>query len=279
MKTSEKKVWFITGCSTGFGRAFAEAALAAGYSVAVTARNEKDVADIITAYPDTSISIPLDVTNEQQIKKAIHTAIHHFGKIDVLINNAGIGYFGSVEESEEAEIRRMMEINFFGLSNLTREVLPLMRSQKSGHIINVASIGGFTTFPALGYYHATKYAVVGLSETLAKEVNQLGIKVTIVAPGGFRTDWAGRSANETKGTIADYNTTSEAIKSWLRSVDGKQAGDPVKAAEAIIKVVESENPPLHLLLGTDAMELARKKLEELSIDFNNWESTTINVNF
>ena len=276
---TNNKVWLITGCSTGFGRAFATTALQAGYSVSVASRNISDVKDIVDAYPDSAFPVKLDVTSPDEIKAAVKSTINHFGKIDVLLNNAGIGYFGAIEESDESEIRRMFEINFFGLANLTKEVLPYMRSQKSGHIINVASIGGLTSFPALGYYHATKYAVDGFSESLSKEISHLGIKVTIIAPGAFRTDWAGRSANETPGKISDYTETAEATKVWLRNKDGNQPGNPIKAAEAVIKVVESPNPPLRLLLGHDAMEVARDKVALLNKDFDEWESTTLNVNF
>ena len=279
MKKTNNKVWLITGCSTGFGRAFATRALEAGYSVAVASRKKSDIEDIVSKFPETSLAVTLDVTKPTEIQSAVKATIERFGQIDVLINNAGIGYFGAIEESEEAEVRRMFELNFFGLANLTKEVLPLMRSQKSGHIINVASIGGLYSFPALGFYNATKYAVDGYSEALSKEVAPLGIKVTIVAPGGFRTDWAGRSANETPGQIADYKDTANATQAWLRSVDGNQAGNPVKAAEAVIKVVESKNPPLRLLLGKDAVEISKEKLASLTKDFTEWESTSVDVNF
>jgi NAD(P)-dependent dehydrogenase (short-subunit alcohol dehydrogenase family) len=279
MKKTNNKVWLITGCSTGFGRAFATRALEAGYSVAVASRKKSDIEDIISKFPETSLAVTLDVTKPTEIQSAVKATIERFGQIDVLINNAGIGYFGAIEESEEAEVRRMFEINFFGLANLTKEVLPLMRSQKSGHIINVASIGGLYSFPALGFYNATKYAVDGYSEALSKEVGPLGINVTIVAPGGFRTDWAGRSANETRGNIADYKDTANATQAWLRSVDGNQAGNPMKAAEAVIKVVESKNPPLRLLLGKDAVEISKEKLASLTKDFTEWESTSVDVNF
>lgn len=279
MKNSNNKVWLITGCSTGFGRAFATAALQAGYLVAVASRKISDIQDIVDSYPNNAFAVQLDVSNADEIKAAVRATLDHFGKIDVLLNNAGIGYFGAIEESDDAEIRRMFEINFFGLANLIKEVLPHMRSQNSGHIINVASIGGLTSFPALGYYHATKYAVDGFSESLSKEIAHLGIKVTIIAPGAFRTDWAGRSANETPGKISDYTETAEATKVWLRNKDGNQPGNPLKAAEAVIKVVESPNPPLRLLLGHDAMEAARAKVVLLNKDFDEWESTSLNVNF
>jgi NAD(P)-dependent dehydrogenase (short-subunit alcohol dehydrogenase family) len=197
------KIWFITGCSTGFGRALANEVLQAGYKVVVTARKMEDVEDLVAAHPNNAFAIKLDVTNSQQIQDAVAKAIEHFGTIDVLVNNAGIGYFGAIEESDDIEVRQMFEINVFGLAKMTQEVLPHMRKQRSGHILNIASIGGLRSFPGVGFYNATKYAVDGLSESLSKEVAPLGIKVTIVAPSGFRTDWAGRSANDSKIVIED----------------------------------------------------------------------------
>lgn len=269
-----KKVWFITGCSTGFGRELAKEALLQGYRVVVTARKPADVQDLVAAYPDTSLALALDVTNNQQIQHAVEQAHSKFGQIDVLVNNAGIGYFSSIEEADEIEIRRMFEINLFGLAHMTQAVLPLMRAQRSGHILNIASIGGLRSFPGVGFYNATKYAVDGLSESLAKEVAHLGIKVTIVCPSGFRTDWAGRSANETPSSIPDYETTAAKNMSDIRNVSGKQAGDPVKAAKAMIQVVETENPPMRLLLGKAALKGARIKLQELSSDFETWADVT-----
>ena len=269
-----KKVWFITGCSTGFGRELAKEALLQGYRVVVTARKPADVQDLVAAYPDTSLALALDVTNNQQIQHAVEQAHSKFGQIDVLVNNAGIGYFSSIEEADEIEIRRMFEINLFGLAHMTQAVLPLMRAQRSGHILHIASIGGLRSFPGVGFYNATKYAVDGLSESLAKEVAHLGIKVTIVCPSGFRTDWAGRSANETPSRIPDYDTTAAKNMSDIRNVSGKQAGDPVKAAKAMIQVVETENPPLRLLLGKAALKGARIKLQELSTDFETWADVT-----
>ncbi len=225
-----KKVWLITGCSTGFGRALALEVLAKGYLVAVASRNTNDVLDIVKDYPDNSIAIKLDVTKIKEIKEAIAETITRFGQIDVLVNNAGIGYFGAIEESEDEEVRRMFEINFFGLAKMIQEVLPQMRKRKSGHILNIASIGGLRSFPGVGFYNATKYAVDGLSEALYKELSPLGIKVTIVAPSGFRTDWAGRSAKDSSIKIDDYAGTSGKNMGDIRGYSGKQPGDPVKAA-------------------------------------------------
>lgn len=274
-----EKVWLITGCSTGFGRELAKEVLAKGYKVAVASRKTSDIDDIVAAYPNTSIAIKLDVTIDAEIKSSVAQTMAHFGQIDVLVNNAGIGYFGAIEESEEVEVRKMFEINVFGLAKMTQEVLPHMRKQRSGHILNVASIAGLRSFPGVGFYNATKYAVDGFSEALAKEVGILGIKVTIVAPSGFRTDWAGRSANESPIIIADYADTAEKNKKTIRGISGNQAGDPVRAVKAMIQVVESETPPMRLLLGAAALRGAREKLEELKNDFDTWASVTEGADF
>jgi NAD(P)-dependent dehydrogenase (short-subunit alcohol dehydrogenase family) len=273
------KVWLITGCSTGFGRALALEVLKQGYRAVVASRNMADVRDIVSAYPETALAVALDVTDPAQVVESVSRSITAFGQIDVLVNNAGIGYFGSVEESEDAEVRRMFEINVFGLARMTQEVLPHMRGQRSGHILNIASIGGLRSFPGVGFYNATKYAVDGLSEALHKEVSPLGIKVTIIAPSGFRTDWAGRSAKEAPDHISDYAGTAHKNRGDIRGYSGKQPGDPVKAAEAMIQVVESENPPLRLLLGKAALKGARIKLEELKKDFETWASVTEAADF
>ena len=273
------KVWFITGCSTGFGRELAKEVLASGYKAAVASRNTDDVKDIVADYPETAIPVKLDVTKPEEIKAAIEQITQKFGAIDVLVNNAGIGYFGAIEESEEDEIRRMFEINFFGLANVTKAVLPIMRKQRSGHILNIASIGGLVGFPAVGFYNATKFAVDGFSEALSKETAPLGIKVTVIAPSGFRTDWAGRSANNSKIVIDDYKETAETNKNNIRGYSGKQPGDPVRAAKAMVAVVESANPPLRLLLGEAALKGARNKLEQLKKDFDTWAETSTGADF
>jgi NAD(P)-dependent dehydrogenase (short-subunit alcohol dehydrogenase family) len=274
-----KKVWFISGCSTGFGRALSLELLAQGYQVVVTARKVEDIADILAINEANTLGLALDVTIPEQVTAAVQAAIAHFGRIDVLVNNAGIGYFGAVEESEDAEVRRMFEINVFGLAKLTQEVLPFMRKQRSGHILNVASIGGLRSFPGVGFYNATKYAVDGLSEALYKEVSPLGIKVTVICPSGFRTDWAGRSAKNTAISIPDYASTAQKNMGDIRAISGNQAGDPVKAAKAMIQVTETENPPLRLLLGAAALKGARLKLEELRNDFETWADVSEGADF
>lgn len=269
------KVWFITGCSTGFGRHLAQEVLSTGGKVAVTARNTADVQDLIATYPDTAVAIPLDVTKPEQVKAAVQQAMNAFQRIDVLVNNAGIGYFGAIEESEEEEVRRMFEINFFGLASVTKEVLPILRAQRSGHIVNISSVGGMVAFPGVGFYNATKFAVTGYSEALAKEVAPLGIKVTVVAPSGFRTDWAGRSANNTKIVIDDYATTAHTNQNTIRGYSGNQPGDPVRAAQAIVKAVEAATPPVRLMLGAGALKGIRNKIAELQLDIDTWEETTV----
>jgi NAD(P)-dependent dehydrogenase (short-subunit alcohol dehydrogenase family) len=274
---NEMPVWFITGCSTGFGRELAMHLLERGYTTIVTARNPDDVSDL--ARVRNALVLKLDVTDQDEIDTAIKTVEERFGRIDVLVNNAGIGYFAAVEESEEDQVRRMFEINVFGLSRMIQAVLPGMRKQRKGFIVNFSSIGGLCSFPALGFYNATKFAVEGLSEALWQEVEPLGINVMLVEPSGFRTDWAGRSANESKQIIVDYAATAGAWRSNVRAASGKQAGDPVRAAHAILQAVESSNPPHHLLLGNDAYEAATEKLQNLHKEFASWEAVSRGADF
>ncbi|MEO6588981.1 MAG: oxidoreductase [Pyrinomonadaceae bacterium] len=276
---SEKKVWFITGCSTGFGRELAKYLLESDYKVAVTARNTEQIQDLVEINKDNAIAIALDVNDKTQVADAVSKAEAHFGKIDVLVNNAGFGYFGAVEESDEAEIRAMFETNFWGLAEMTRTVLPKMREQKSGAIVNISSIGGLVGFPGVGYYNATKFAVNGFSEALQKELKPLGIDVIIVEPSGFRTDWAGRSANDATNKIPDYAETAGANQTAIRNYSGNQPGDPVRAAKAIVEAVEAENPPKHLLLGKAALKSARLKIEGLKTEFDAWAETSEGADF
>ncbi|MGI4899670.1 MAG: oxidoreductase, partial [Janthinobacterium lividum] len=207
MGKTENPVWFITGCSTGFGRELAKLILKKGWNAVITARKVDQVQDIAEGYEETALVLPLDVNDKAQVSSAITKAEETFGKIDVLVNNAGYGYFSSIEEGEEEKIRAQFETNFFGLVNVIQAVLPGMREKRSGHIVNFSSIGGLRAFTATGYYHATKFAVEGLSESLSQEVAPLGIKVLLVEPGPFRTDWAGRSTSRTPVQIADYEAT------------------------------------------------------------------------
>ena len=276
---SDKNVWFITGCSTGFGRELARHLLENGYRVVVTARNVEKVGDLVELAPDRALAIGLDVTNKEQVINAVAKAEEHFGRIDVLVNNAGFGYFGAIEESDEAEVRAMFETNFWGLAEMTRAVLPSMRERRSGTIVNISSIGGFVGFPGVGFYNATKFAVNGFSESLKKELEPLGIKVVLVQPSGFRTDWAGRSANDATNTIADYAETAGANQAAIRGYSGNQPGDPVRAAKAIVAAVEADKPPFNLLLGKAALKNARLKVEALKEEFDKWAETSEGADF
>ena len=269
---SKQPVWFITGCSTGFGRELAKQVLELGYRTVVTSRNPSDVEGL--AESGEALILKLDVTDRNQVETAVAEAESKFGQIDVLVNNAGIGYFGAVEESEEEEVRKMFEVNFFGLCRMIHVVLPGMRSRRKGHIVNISSIAGLRSFPSLGYYCSTKYAVEGLSESLWQEVEPLGIKVTLVEPSGFRTDWAGRSANTSENLIADYEQTSGEALRMIQDSSGNQPGDPVRAAKAIVQAVESQNPPRRLLLGKDAYDGAMAKMAEMRSNFELYETVT-----
>ena len=275
--SSAKPVWFITGCSTGFGRELAVHVLNLGYPTVVTARQPGDVTRL--AATGDALVLQLDVTDADQVKAAVTAAEARFGRIDVLVNNAGIGYFGAVEESEEDQVRRRFEINFFGLSRMIHAVLPGMRRQRHGCIVNLSSIGGLCGFPALGYYNATKFAVEGLSEALWQEVEPLGIKVMVVEPSGFRTDWAGRSAHESKVQIADYADTAGEWRKDVRRSSGQQPGDPSRAVYEIVRAVESPHPPHHLLLGNNAFDGAMAKLSALEKEFSAWEAVARAADF
>ena len=279
MTQQDKPVWFITGCSTGFGRELARYTLDRGYRVVVTARKPAEIADLATGHEARALLQPLDVTKPAEIAAAVAAAEAKFGQIDVLVNNAGVGYFGAIEESDDGEIRRMFEINFWGLANMTRAALPGMRKRRSGHVVNISSMGGVRGAPAVGYYNATKFALEGFSEALAQETAPLGIKVLIVEPSGFRTDWAGRSANETPNPIADYDSTAGARARMIRGYSGKQPGDPVRAAAAIIKAVEAPDAPLRLMLGKAALAAGRGKVEALAKDFESWAAVTEGADF
>jgi len=279
MENNTAPVWFITGCSTGFGRELAKLVLDRGWKAVITARNIDQIKDLANGFEKTSLLLALDVTKKKHVSLAVIKALKTFGKIDVLVNNAGYGYFTSIEEGEEEKIRAQFETNFFGLVNIIQEVLPHMRKERSGHIINFSSIGGLVAFTATGFYNATKFAVEGLSESLSKEVEPLGIKVLLVEPGPFRTDWAGRSTSRTPVTIPDYQTTVAARMDISFQGSGKQIGDPVRGCEAIIKAVEEESPYLRLLLGQIAFNFAMEKVDEMKRNFIAWKDLTIGADF
>jgi NAD(P)-dependent dehydrogenase (short-subunit alcohol dehydrogenase family) len=271
-------VWFITGCSTGFGRELARLTLERGWPTVVTARDKSRLADLVQGH-DNAFAIDLDVTDQGQIDAAVKAAEDRFGRIDVLVNNAGYGYQASIEEGEEDEIRAMFDANVFGLFAMTRAVLPGMRARRKGHILNLTSQAGFIGFPGSGYYAATKHAVEGFSDALAAEVAPVGIKVTCVAPGPFRTDWAGRSLKQTPVAIAEYQETAGARMTTTAGYSGKQPGDPVRAGEAMIKVVESAAPPRHLVLGENAYSGITGKLKQRLAEIEGLKDLTLSADF
>jgi NAD(P)-dependent dehydrogenase (short-subunit alcohol dehydrogenase family) len=279
MASQTSPVWFITGCSTGFGHELAKLVLARGFNAVVTARDKARVADLAKSGGDRALALDLDVTDAAQITAAVKAAEARFGHIDVLVNNAGYGYQAPVEEGEDAEIRAQFEANVFGLFAMTRAVLPGMRKRRKGHIINITSLAGFIGYPGSGYYAASKHAVEGLSDALAAEGKPLGIKVTCVAPGPFRTDWAGRSLKQTPSRIADYAETAAARMARTAEGSGTQPGDPVRAGEAMIKLTESENPPRHLVLGAFAFDAVTNMLKETLAEIDSWRATSLATDF
>jgi NAD(P)-dependent dehydrogenase (short-subunit alcohol dehydrogenase family) len=271
MTLTESPVFFITGCSTGLGRALATHVLDRGWRAAVTARDPKTVADLVDRHGDRAVALSLDVTDPEQVADAVKQAEEVFGRIDVLVNNAGYGYLAAIEEGDDAEVRALFDANVFGLVEVTKAVLPGMRVRHSGHVVTISSLGGLVGFGATGYYHATKFAVEGLSESLAAEVAPLGIGVTIVEPGAFRTNWSGPSMKQSPIRIDDYAETAGKRREATLATYGSQPGDPARAAEAIVTVLEAEEPSLRLLLGTAALKVARGKLDSLQRDFARWE--------
>lgn len=260
------KHWFITGISSGLGKALAESVIENGDFVIGTYRNQSQVNEFNTKFAGKAHSILLDITNEQNIEKSVSKIISEFGKIDVLVNNAGIGFAGAVEETSMKEVKDVFDANFFGTLKITQTVLPFMRKAKSGNIVQISSHGGIKAFAGFGIYNASKFAVEGFSEALAQEVAPLGIKVSIVEPGPFRTKFAGNGLGLAKNEIDDYSQTAGAFRTKLKSVDGKQEGDPIKASKAIIDLVNSENPSLRLPLGKVALMTIGMKLESVKSD-------------
>jgi NAD(P)-dependent dehydrogenase (short-subunit alcohol dehydrogenase family) len=277
--SDDTPVWFISGCSTGFGRELARLVLEQGGRAVVTARGRDRVADIAAIAPDRALALDLDVTDQNQINAAVEAAETHFGRIDILVNNAGYGYQSSVEEGEEPRIRAQFDANVFGLFALTRAVLPIMRRQKSGHIINVTSVGGLIGFPASGYYSATKHAIEGWSDTLKAEVNPLGIAVTCVEPGPFRTDWAGRSLQQTKSVIPDYAETAAKRMADTSGYSGTQAGDPVRAAQIMIDIALKPDAPRHLVLGKFGHDAVTAKMKERLAEIEGLRDTALAADF
>ncbi len=279
MPSDPSPVWFITGCSTGFGLELARLVLARGWRAVVTARDADRVSGLLEGAEDRALALSLDVTDAGQITHAVRQAEERFGRIDVLVNNAGYGYQASIEEGEEAEIRAQFDANVFGLFALTRAVLPGMRQRRHGHIINITSIAGFAGFPGSGYYAASKHAVEGFSDALAAEGAPLGIKVTCVEPGPFRTDWAGRSLKQTPNRIEDYAETAGKRLQGTADISGKQAGDPVRAGEAMIHITEIENPPRHLVLGLWGHDAVVKKLQDTLAEVQAWREAGLATDY
>ena len=276
----DKAVWLITGCSKGLGRALAAQVLSEGYRAVVTARRVADVADLVAAHAETALAVALDVTDRSAIDAAVAAATDRFGGVDVLVNNAGYGYLAAIEEGDDAEIRALFETDLFGPVNLVKAVLPGMRARGRGHIVNVSSIGGLVTYPGVGYYHMVKFALEAMSDTLAKEVAPLGIGVTVVAPGAFRTDFRGPASVKISATrIEDYAETAGKARAGIPAGHGKQAGDPARGARAMIAAVRAERPPVHLLIGGDALDQLRARLEGMRRETDAWEAVTRDTDF
>ena len=272
-------VWLITGCSSGFGREFARAALRRGFCVVATARDPRKIPDLVAGNEAKAKALALDVTSVDQIRRAVAEAERAFGRIDVLVNNAGYGYMAAIEEGEENGVRALFETNFFGLAAMIRAVLPGMRARRHGAIVNISSVGGLRGLAGSGYYAATKFAVEGLSEALAQEVEPLGIHVMLVEPGPFRTDWGGRSLQQSPNVIADYEETAGKRRRQVPLYNGTQPGDPARAGEAVINALQSATPPRHLVLGRQGLEVARNQLTSMLQEFDAWEETSLSADY
>ena len=271
--------WLVTGCSTGIGREIADCALGAGHQVVVTARRPDDVADLAEKYGDLALVRPLDVTDRDQIDAVVAAAHERFGGVDVLVNNAGYGYLSAVEEGDDTEVRRLFDTNYFGAVDMIKAVLPGMRAQRSGHVVNISSMTGLVANPPNAYYSSTKFALEALTEALAKEVAPLGIKVTAIEPGGFRTDWATRSMHEAAAPIDDYADDVGVRKDLIKQFAEHLPGDPRKIGEAVLLVTGLDEPPLRLLLGADVLNAVRQKIADLTASIDAWEKVTLDVGF
>ncbi len=274
---SPSKLILVTGVSSGFGRALAVEALAAGHRVVGTVRTAQAVLDFEALGPGHAFARMLDVTNTVAIAPLVEAIETDIGPISVLVNNAGYGHEGLLEESPLAEMRQQFEVNVFGAVAMMQAVLPHMRARREGHILNITSMGGFITMPGIAYYCGSKFALEGISEALGKEVAALGVRVTAVAPGSFRTDWAGRSMVRSPRTISDYDALFDPIRQRRQEVSGKQLGDPRKAARAMLAVIDNPEPPAHLLLGSDALRLVREKLRALEEELDRWETYIVST--
>ncbi|WP_182084756.1 oxidoreductase [Aureimonas sp. ME7] len=279
MASSATPVWFITGCSTGFGYELAKLILGRGWRLVATARDKDRLGELVERGGDDILALSLDVNDTIAIDAAVKATVDRFGRIDVLVNNAGYGYQASIEEGDDAEIRAQFDANVFGLFAMTRAVLPVMRGQRSGRILNLTSQAGFIGFPGSGYYAATKHAVEGFSDALAAEGEPIGIQVTCVAPGPFRTDWAGRSLRQTPNRIEDYAPTAGKRLQATSDISGKQAGDPVRAGEAMIRATQMEKAPRHLVLGKIAFEGVIAKLRSRLSEIEALQGESLSADF
>lgn len=279
MESQSSRIWFITGASTGFGRLLAEELLKRGEQVAATARDRAKVAGLEQQYPGKARAFALDVTKPEQIVQVAAQAIEAFGRIDVLVNNAGYGVNGAIEEVSEEEFEPMFQTNVYGLIRTTRAFLPHFRERGSGHIINFSSIGGLIGSPGWGFYNTTKFAVEGFSEALAGEMKPLGVRVTVIEPGPFRTDFLGRSGKLADREIAAYAKTAGKAREYLQTQSGKQPGNPQKAVEAVIAVADSPEPPVHLILGKAALARFRDKIANWQKEMTAWEGVTLGADF
>ncbi|WP_415328989.1 oxidoreductase [Chryseobacterium sp. MMS23-Vi53] len=271
-----KKVWFITGSSKGLGKSLVEAVLLKGDNVVATARNPQQLNDLVEKYPEQILALELDVQNKEQIYSTVEEAVNHFGKIDVLVNNAGFGITGAAEAFTNEQVRSQLEVNLYAPIEVTRAVLPYMRKERSGSILQISSIGGRVGNAGLSIYQAAKFGLAGFSESLSKEVAPLGIKVTCIEPGGFRTEWAGSSMSFAKD-IEGYESTVGGIKEHLTSGKFLPMGDPEKAAKVMTELVDKENPPLHLVLGSEAAAILRATDEQRKQEFEKWLDVTIST--
>ena len=279
MAADTPPVWFITGCSSGFGHELAKLVLARGWRAVVTARDKSRVQELASNSHTDCLALDLDVTDNRQIGAAVNAAYARFGRIDVLVNNAGYGYQASIEEGEDAQIRALFDADVFGLFAVTRAVLPGMRTNRSGYVINISSVAGLIGLPGSGYYAAAKHAVEGWSDALAAEVKPLGIKVICIEPGPFRTDFAGRSLRQTVNRIADYAGTAGARLRGTVQASGNQAGDPVRAAEAMIRITETDDPPRHLVLGAFGVDVVANKLKATLAELEVWRAVGIATDY
>ncbi len=277
--TALSKNFLITGVSSGLGRAFAQGALQAGHRVIGTVRRQEDAEAFAALAPDLALPLLLDVTDYAAIPEAVARAEAQSGPIDVLVNNAGYGHEGVLEESSMDDLQRQFAANVYGPVAMIQAVLPGMRARRRGHIVNVTSMGGFITMPGISFYCGSKFALEGISESLGKEVAALGIRVTALAPGQFRTDWAGRSMDRTPRSIADYDAVMDPIRTARQAKSGNQPGDPARAAQALLALVEAENPPTRLFLGEDALGLVEQKLAGMKREIDTWEALSRSTAF